>query len=189
MGNSPTLFQPDFQLFGVVAKLISLLGASAAKLRHNGRTIRSNRYINCLDNRQPPPNSNRKHDDTTCVLAFRSTSCLFGLWSAIENFGSAPRANKIVAVRVFAPLLHEVHDGESFVQPLPQHVVHFDDLHQLHGDVVFVAAREPHPTTKKDAEHTYAHFKAVSLFDSSNRACEHIQETSCIKSAAKPPPL
>mmetsp|Transcript_41853 Transcript_41853/g.107090 ORF Transcript_41853/g.107090 Transcript_41853/m.107090 type:complete len:579 (+) Transcript_41853:833-2569(+) len=39
------------------------------------------------------------------------------------------------------PVLHEVHDRQPLLQPLPQNVVHLDDLHQLHRHVVLVAAR------------------------------------------------
>mmetsp|Transcript_7775 Transcript_7775/g.13375 ORF Transcript_7775/g.13375 Transcript_7775/m.13375 type:complete len:211 (+) Transcript_7775:2772-3404(+) len=36
------------------------------------------------------------------------------------------------------PLLHEVHNCQPTLQPRVQHVVHLDDLHQLHGDVVLI---------------------------------------------------
>mmetsp|Transcript_13597 Transcript_13597/g.53664 ORF Transcript_13597/g.53664 Transcript_13597/m.53664 type:complete len:532 (-) Transcript_13597:120-1715(-) len=37
------------------------------------------------------------------------------------------------------PVLHQVVDREALLEPLPQHVVHLDDLYELHGDVVLVA--------------------------------------------------
>ena len=36
------------------------------------------------------------------------------------------------------PVFHQVVDRQPFLQPLPQHVVHLDDLYELHGDVVLV---------------------------------------------------
>jgi hypothetical protein len=46
------------------------------------------------------------------------------------------------------PVLHQVRDGQALLQALPQHVVHLDDLNQLHRHVVLVGPG--------DAVHLYA---------------------------------
>mmetsp|Transcript_10741 Transcript_10741/g.19426 ORF Transcript_10741/g.19426 Transcript_10741/m.19426 type:complete len:208 (-) Transcript_10741:583-1206(-) len=67
------------------------------------------------------------------------------------------------------PVLHQVDDWQALLNPLPQDVVHLDDLHQLHADVVLITARA--------AVHLYAGTYA-------DRWHRHMRHDECLRTAA-----